>query len=165
MPWVSHAPGSDPLTYDRLVRCHFSAAERQRERREKGFSGTLEADLLRSEARLGELEKQRTASTNNQTGTTSQTLQAESNSETAETQRGREEDLAEWRDAMTRRFLRGEDGNFAYSQVDKNEDLDDLQTEQREAQDRWFDDEEPESATPGKGDQTAIGGDTGVQDF
>lgn len=162
---MSHAPGSDPLTFDRLVRRHFSAVERRNERREKGFSGSLEADMLRSEARLEELAKQPTAPTNNRIGMTSQTLQAESNVKTAETRGDREEDLAEWHDVMTRRFLRGEDRDFDYSQTDKNEDLDDLQTEQREAQDQWFDDEEPECAIPDKADRTVAGGDTGLQDF
>ena len=42
---------ADPLLYDRLVRRFQSPVEREAEGRSKGYSGILEADLLRSERR------------------------------------------------------------------------------------------------------------------
>ncbi|KAI4155645.1 MAG: hypothetical protein LQ340_000864 [Diploschistes diacapsis] len=42
---------SEPLAYDRWVRRHLNASEREAEGKKRGFAGTLEAGLLRGEAR------------------------------------------------------------------------------------------------------------------
>ncbi|XP_065715532.2 coiled-coil domain-containing protein 97 isoform X6 [Patagioenas fasciata] len=49
---------------------------------------------------------------------------------------------------MYQRFLDGEDPDFDYSQVDENPDMDDLEAEAREAEERYFDTEEPGAAPP-----------------
>src|SRR6201994_2017952 len=48
---------ADPLLYDRLVRRFQTPAEREAEGRKKGYSGVLEADLYRSEAKVAALAR------------------------------------------------------------------------------------------------------------
>uniref|UniRef100_A0A669QLA9 CCD97-like C-terminal domain-containing protein n=1 Tax=Phasianus colchicus TaxID=9054 RepID=A0A669QLA9_PHACC len=45
----------------------------------------------------------------------------------------------EFRSRMYQRFLDGEDGDFDYSQVDENPDMDNLDIESRDAEERYFD--------------------------
>ncbi|NXV98666.1 CCD97 protein, partial [Calonectris borealis] len=47
---------------------------------------------------------------------------------------------------MYQRFLDGEDGDFDYSQVDENPDLDNLDIVSQDAEERYFDEEEPSDA-------------------
>lgn len=47
---------SDPLAYDDLIRQHQTIAEREAEGRKRGWAGTLEASLLRSEARMAKAD-------------------------------------------------------------------------------------------------------------
>lgn len=65
-------------------------------------------------------------------------------------------------------FLCGDDADFNYSEVDGNEEYDDRSVEEREAEDRWFAEEEPEWAIDDgvsfASDQKPQG-QTGVQDF
>lgn len=49
---------------------------------------------------------------------------------------GKEEGLRRWRDVMGRRFMRGEDGEFEYELVDEGEEWDDLEEEERGAQEK-----------------------------
>src|ERR1700760_5016842 len=46
---------ADPLLYDRLIRRFQTPAEREVEGRAKGFSGVLQEDLYRSEAKIAAL--------------------------------------------------------------------------------------------------------------
>lgn len=69
-----------------------------------------------------------------------------------------------WRWEMTLRFVRGEDHDFDYKVVDENDVFDDWS----EAQQQYFDDEEPEwmvEGTNGGNIQSLLQGETGVQDF
>lgn len=75
-----------------------------------------------------------------------------------------------WRDAMEQRFVRGEDTDFQYTTVDDSETYDDRGTEEREEEERYFAEEEPEWVVngpgPGQGEETTLReGETGVQDF
>ncbi|XP_065511308.1 coiled-coil domain-containing protein 97 [Caloenas nicobarica] len=47
---------------------------------------------------------------------------------------------------MYQRFLDGEDSDFDYSQVDENPDMDNLDIVSRDAEERYFDEEEPSAA-------------------
>lgn len=81
----------------------------------------------------------------------------------------KEEGLARWRWEMEARFLRGGDDDFDYESVDKNPEYDDRAIEEREAEDRYFDQEEPEfvegeEAVP-RSENRALEGETGIQDF
>lgn len=124
--------------------------EREAEGRAKGYSGVLEADLYRSEAKLGALK-----SRNYQSGPDGQLLPEDLDEIPAD----KEEGLSRWRHQMTLRFLNGEDNEFPYGEVDENEEWDVI--ENKEAEDRWFEDEEPQWVGKGDGPQ----GETGIQDF
>jgi Coiled-coil domain containing protein (DUF2052) len=132
------------------VRRFQSAAERETEGRAKGYSGVLEADLYRSEAKLEALHSQ-----NYKSGPDGQILPEDPDEIPAD----KEEGLSRWKYQMTMRFLSGEDNDFPYSEVDENEEWDVI--ENREAEDRWFEDEEPQWVGKGDGPQ----GETGIQDF
>jgi Coiled-coil domain containing protein (DUF2052) len=155
---------ADPLLYDRCVRRFQSAAEREAEGRSKGYSGVLEADLYRSEAKLVALQ--------NYSNPSNQLMNSSSNhisyirgpdgqilpEDPDELPADKEEGMKRWKYEMTMRFLNGEDTDFLYPEVDKSDDWDVI--ESREAEDRWFDDEEPQWTGNGQGY-----GDTGIQDF
>ena len=64
---------------------------------------------------------------------------------------------------MELRFLRGEDREFAYEEVDHNNAFDDMTMLEREKQEEWFDDEEPSLVE--EGECKPIAGETGIQDF
>ena len=53
---VGSVTTSDPLAYDDLIRQHQTTAEREAEGKQRGWAGTLEASLLRSEARLAKTD-------------------------------------------------------------------------------------------------------------
>lgn len=69
---------------------------------------------------------------------------------------------------MRRRFVEGRDGDFEYASVDGGEEFDDREEEERQALDRYLEDEEPEfvdeeGRRKSGGDE--LEGETGVQDF
>lgn len=142
-----------------------STAEREAQGRERGYSGVLEADLYRSEAKLEALH-----SYNNQSspmtsspvhhvtymrGPDGEVLPEDPD----EIPKDKEEGLSRWKYQMTMRFLNGEDNDFPYQDIDENDEWDII--ENREAEDRWFEDEEPQWV--GKDDRRE--GETGIQDF
>lgn len=153
---------ADPLLYDRLVRRFQTPAEREAEGRAKGYSGVLEADLLRSEAKLQALHSPESSSIAVRRGPNGEILAVDEDSD--DEVKTKEEGLARWRDDMGQRFLRGEDRDFRYEEVDESEEWDDVQEEEREAQDKYFDDEDPSWIHSGQG-TPKITGETGVQDF
>lgn len=83
--------------------------------------------------------------------------------------------VGQWRAYLRARFVRGGDTDFDYEAVDENDEYDALA--RRDAEEAWFEDEEPEWATAGELEeagqdterQTGAGlelhGETGVQDF
>lgn len=153
--------------YDRLVRRFQTPAEREAEGRQKGFSGILEADIYRSEAKLDALR--------NPDPNSMFTYQRGPNGEIFAEDRdevpaNKEEGLTRWRWEMETRFLRGGDDDFDYETVDKNPEYDDRTIEEQDAADRYFEAEEPEfvedqeGATKKKSTE-ALQGETGVQDF
>jgi hypothetical protein len=79
----------------------------------------------------------------------------------------KEEGLERWKRDMSLRFLRGEDDDFDYNTVDDNEEWDDKTTEEREVQERYFEDEEPSWVLEpnDNAENVAVRGETGVQDF
>ncbi|KAL4877467.1 coiled-coil domain-containing protein-domain-containing protein [Aspergillus karnatakaensis] len=152
---------ADPLLYDRLIRRFQTPAEREAEGRAKGFSGVLQADLLRSEAKMDALNHPDPHAMFSYARGPNGEILAEDRDEIP---RSKEDGEKAWRWEMTIRFLRGEDDDFDYSGVDDNEEYDDLSEEQ----DRYFDAEEPEWLIEGDegADVTSrLQGETGVQDF
>ncbi|KAL2868546.1 uncharacterized protein BJX67DRAFT_379925 [Aspergillus lucknowensis] len=155
---------ADPLLYDRLIRRFQTPAEREAEGRAKGFSGVLQADLLRSEAKIDALSHPDPHAMFSYARGPNGEILAEDRDEIPGS---KEEGETAWRWEMTMRFLRGEDEDFDYAAVDGNEEYDDLS----EVQEQYFDDEEPEWLVEGAeggegGDVRArLQGETGIQDF
>jgi hypothetical protein len=76
----------------------------------------------------------------------------------------KEEGEKRWRWEMEMRFLRGGDDDFEYKDVDESEEYDDRGEEEREAEEKYFAEEEPEWVVENdKGVQ--LQGETGIQDF
>ncbi|KAL2849240.1 coiled-coil domain-containing protein-domain-containing protein [Aspergillus pseudoustus] len=150
---------ADPLLYDRLIRRFQTPAEREAEGRAKGFSGILQADLVRSEAKMDALNHPDPHAMFSYARGPNGEILAEDRDEIPGS---KEEGEETWKWEMTMRFLRGEDEEFDYNAVDGNEEYDDLSEEQ----DKYFDDEEPEWLVDGDGDlRVRLQGETGIQDF
>ena len=151
--------------YERLVKRFQTPAEREAERKTKGYGRTLEADLLRGESKLSNL-----ARSNGNGASTNGVDQADTvlELEWDRSASSKEEGLQFWKAYLEDRFVKGDDEDFDYESVDMNEDLDTLV--RKDAEDAWFDDEEPswiaEDEAAGEEDsQARIQGETGVQDF
>lgn len=149
---------TDPVLYERLIKRHQSATEREAEGRKKGYGRTLEADLVRGETKISDLRAsssipgdalQKPASTGVD----------ESWDQPAES---KQQGLELWREFLTDRFVKGRDEEFDYRAVDASDEFDDLA--RREAEDVWFEEEEPTRAGE-EGDGGELQGETGVQDF
>ncbi|KAF2424480.1 hypothetical protein EJ08DRAFT_594997 [Tothia fuscella] len=150
---------ADPLMYDRLIRRFQTAAEREAEGRSKGYSGVLEADLLRSEAKLEALAHPDPNSTFQYKRGPGGEIMAE---EKDDVPLNKDEGMRRWRWEMEMRFLRGDDTDFDYDSVDKSEVYDDLTEEERERQDEYFKEEQPTFLLE---DGKRPEGETGIQDF
>ncbi|KAI9672628.1 MAG: hypothetical protein M1831_000063 [Alyxoria varia] len=162
----------NPLLYDRLVRQFQSAGEREAEGRRKGFSGKLEADLVRSEAKIEELSQQGPDDGYVRGGDgearpvrfeieSADVLEDGMGDEETAPITNKEDGLEVWREAMRKRFMQGRDGQFDYRIVDENDEWDDWEAKTREKQDEYFDGEEPEWAD----EEKQVTGQTGIQDF
>ncbi|OJJ82993.1 uncharacterized protein ASPGLDRAFT_128798 [Aspergillus glaucus CBS 516.65] len=152
---------ADPLLYDRLIRRFQSTAEREAEGRTKGFSGILQADLLRSEAKMDALAHPDPHAMFSYKRGPSGEILAEDRDEIPSS---KEEGEKQWCWEMTMRFLKGENRDFDYATVDENDEYDDW----NEAQEQYFDNEEPEWAIEDEngGDiDSRLQGETGIQDF
>ena len=168
--------------YDRCIRRFQSAKEREEDGKKKGYSGVMEADLWRSEARLAALAGKELGRNFNEDDETSAERQAEGRQERQdygmnyvgdkdgnvlpqdedEVPKTKEEGEERWREAMTCRFVQGKDGDFDYGPADQDDNLD--VEERREAEEKWFEEEEPEWANGAK-KRGRSEMETGVQDF
>ena len=150
-------PSLDPLSYDRLVRIFQTTEEREKEGAQRGYTGVLERDLVRSEAKLVALEKadphSPVAYRRNEDGSITG---VEVEDEGLDRVRG----WQIWTDLMGQRFMRGDDDDFDYNFVDNNEDLDDREEMDREHLDIYLKGEDEKFL----GDGTPSG-ETGIQDF
>ncbi|KAL8938638.1 MAG: hypothetical protein Q9216_003785 [Gyalolechia sp. 2 TL-2023] len=159
IPLINHK--KDPLSYDRLIRRFQTAAEREAEGKKKGYSGVLEADLWRSEAKIDALSedgKNGHAMRYRRDGNGE--IVAE---EKDEVPGSKEEGMERWRKQMELRFLGGEDGDFDYEGVDQGDEFDGVE-EERDREEQWFEEEEEESVgIDGKCEE--LQGETGLQDF
>ncbi|KAJ5759932.1 hypothetical protein N7520_007088 [Penicillium odoratum] len=152
---------ADPLLYDRLIRRFQTPQEREAQGREKGFSGVLQADLLRSEAKMDALAHPHPNAMLSYTRGPHGEILAEDRDDIPAS---KEEGEKQWQWEMGLRFLRGDDEDFDYTTVDYNDEFDDLS----ELQDEYFEDEEPEWVVDdhqGENPQTQLQGETGIQDF
>ncbi|KAL9027827.1 MAG: hypothetical protein Q9196_003709 [Gyalolechia fulgens] len=164
-PHLHHNPPTDqrpkdPLSYDRLIRRFQTATEREADGKQKGYSGVLEADLWRSEAKIDALsEDGKHGHEMRYRRDTNGEIVAEDRDEVPGS---KEEGQERWREQMEMRFLRGEDGDFDYGVVDQGDEFDGVE-EGTERQEEWFEGEEESVGADGKGGN--LEGETGVQDF
>ncbi|KAF7921847.1 hypothetical protein EAE99_007610 [Botrytis elliptica] len=172
---------ADPLLYDRCIRRFQTAAEREADGRAKGYSvslpGVLEADLYRSEAKLAALKGSSDSRPKDEDesvgriqedhgvpylsyarGQSGEVLPEDPD----EVPMSKEDGFERWKFEMTLKFLRGEDGDFDYQDVDAGGEWDEI--ENRDVEERWFEDEEPEWLGEEETGET-VGGETGIQDF
>ncbi|KAK3114657.1 hypothetical protein LTR53_006828 [Teratosphaeriaceae sp. CCFEE 6253] len=150
---------ADPLLYDRLIRRFQTADEREREGRERGYTGNLEADLVRAEAKLEALQH---PDPNNpvayRRAADGSIVGVEGGGEGVV--QSRAEGRARWEDSMRLRFLRGDDEDFEYATVDENDEYDDRGEEDRVQLDEYLAKENQEFVGEG-----LPRGETGEQDF
>ena len=153
---------TDPLLYDRLIRRFQTPAEREAEGRAKGYSGILEADLMRSEAKMEALARpDPNATFSYRRGPNGEVL-AEEKDEIPGT---KEDGAKRWQWEMEMRFLRGADDDFEYKDVDESEEYDDRGEEEREAEEKYFAEEEPAWVDVDDQKERGLEGETGVQDY
>ncbi|KAA8567721.1 hypothetical protein EYC84_008192 [Monilinia fructicola] len=168
---------ADPLLYDRCIRRFQSAAEREADGKAKGYSGVLEADLYRSEAKLAALKGNPASSSQDEDKSAGRIEQNHGvpylsyargqNGEVLpedpdEVPQSKEEGFERWKFEMTLKFLKGEDLDFDYEHIDAGGEWDEI--ENRDVEERWFEDEEPEWVGEEDTEET-VGGETGIQDF
>ena len=80
----------------------------------------------------------------------------------------KEEGLKRWRKEMELMYLKGADPEFDYKQVDGSEEYDDRTVQEREEEEKWFEQEEPswfQESGERAGRIGCLTGQTGVQDF
>ena len=124
----------------------------------------LEADLWRSEAKVEALANpSNTSSMTYKRGEDGEIIAEEKE----EVPKDKAEGLNRWRKQMELMFLRGDDQDFDYSAVDQSEEYDDRGLEERELEEDWFEEQEPEWIRDGDGPHQTVTpiGQTGVQDF
>ncbi|KAF5657532.1 hypothetical protein FHETE_10392 [Fusarium heterosporum] len=145
---------ADPVLYERLVKRFQTPSEREAEGKAKGYGRTLEADLQRGELKLSQLKEG--DSTTNSNGD----LEHPWEKPAADKVHG----SILWHAFLEERFVHGLDEDFDYKPIDTDEDLDTML--RRDAQDAWFDDEEPCWIDEEPSARLATRqGETGVQDF
>ncbi|KAM0307298.1 hypothetical protein ACHAPM_000010 [Fusarium culmorum] len=146
---------ADPVLYERLVKRLQTPSEREAEGKAKGYGRTLEADLQRGESKLSQLKESDGA------GNSIGDLEHPWEKPAADKAHG----ILLWHAFLEERFVHGLDEDFDYRPVDANEDLDTML--RRDAQDAWFDDEEPSWIDEDEPSVQAARrqGETGVQDF
>ena len=153
----------DPILYERLVKRFQTVTERAAEGKAKGYGRTLEADLLRGEAKLDDLAREN-GDKQSARGSSKIDIGLE---EWEHQATDKEQGLQLWHAFLEDRFVTGQDEDFDYAPVDQNEDFDSLIRD--EAEEAWFEDEEP-SWIPDEETEVAEKeprrqGETGVQDF
>jgi Coiled-coil domain containing protein (DUF2052) len=154
------------LLYDRLIRRFQTAAEREAEGRRKGYSGTLEADLLRLEAKLDALaHPDPNQMFSYKRGANGEILAEERDEVPADMEEG----IRRWRWEMEMRFVRGGDAEFECEKVDESEEFDDRGVEERDEEEKWFDEEESKFVDKNgdvrRSTSRELEGETGIQDF
>ncbi|KAM0415909.1 hypothetical protein ACHAPT_013120 [Fusarium lateritium] len=153
---------ADPVLYERLVKRFQTASEREAEGKAKGYGRTLEADLQRGEAKLSRLkESDGPGRAPNGIEHSAGDLEHPWEKPAKDKAHG----LQLWHAFLEERFVHGLDEDVDYLPIDGDEDLDTMI--RQDAQDAWFDDEEPswvDDDVSGTALQSRRG-ETGIQDF
>lgn len=157
---------TDPLLYDRLIRRFQTTAERESEGRKKGYSGVLEADIYRGEAKLQALRDPNRGSEESgvavvyRRGPNGEILEEEKD----DVPKTKEEGEMRWKEEIGRRFVEGLDEGFDYKTVDGDTGLDDHKEEERSVEEKYFEEQSPEWVDASE-EERELKGETGVQDF
>lgn len=139
-----------------------TASEREAEGKVKGYGRTLEADLQRGESKLSKLkESDGSGRTPNGIENSEGDLEHPWEKQATDKAHG----LRLWQAFLEERFVHGLDEDIDYRPIDGDEDLDTMI--RQDAQDAWFDDEEPSwvDDEASGADQQPRRGETGIQDF
>ncbi|CAI6086775.1 unnamed protein product [Clonostachys chloroleuca] len=168
---------ADPVIYERLVKRFQSAEERSKDVKAKGYGRTLEASLVRGETTLANLRAEEQG--NSASASDSAQGRTVNNGPASmpsgldawdDDARDKQEGLELWRAFLEDRFVHGRDDEFDYTLVDSDEGYDAMEI--RDAEDRWFDKEEPSWVGDDDDvDETkashngASARETGIQDF
>lgn len=123
------------------MRSWYSPSELNHERSAKGFSGSLSADLARSEARL---DSHRDSDGSPLPSTVDDAESLTDDTIDQSQARTRLSDLDKWKSIMQRNFIAGRDKDFDYTLVDSNDLYDDSAEAEMDHQDCYFDQEEAE---------------------
>lgn len=143
-----------------MIRRFQTTAEREAAGKKAGWSGVMEADLMRSEAKMAALEHPDPNSPLVYRRDASGAITAVEQDE-EDRPKNKQEGIDKWKYVMEQRFLRGEVGDFEYELVDGNDMYDDWDEETRRVQDEYFDKEAEQFV----GDSEHRVGETGVQDY
>lgn len=145
------------------MRRWFTVAEVEQERQDRGFSGMLEADLQRSEARVqaGRRSDLKLAG-EDQLGRPRFIVDEDNADDPDRAELSREASWKLWVSEMTARFIAGLDEQADYNAIDRNEDYDDIEQSGRDLEERYFDQEPVCFDTA---NSARLTGETGVQDF
>ena len=125
----------------------------------------LEAELWRSEAMMDAFANPERAATSKRYNRDAPGGIVEEKDEVLE---NRDDGLQRWRKEIELMFLKGADPDFDYKEVDGSEEYDDRVVQEREAEERWFEKEEPswvEESDQDAGRAEGLTGQTGVQDY
>ena len=141
----------------------------------KGYAGVLEADLWRQEAKSAADSTDVDNDDVGEVGTEMERAQVEDEAQEEEHPENKEAGITRWRSKVEQRFLEGRDADFDYESVDDKDEFDDRALEDREEEERWFDEEEAAWADDEQEDDVGVkrdvlekehmSGQTGVQDF
>lgn len=122
------------MNYDRLIRRFQTSSEREAEGRKKGYSGVLEADLWRSEAKIDALASPNHAASMRYSRDASGDIVAE---EKDEVPASKEEGMQRWHQEMEMMFLRGDDPDFDYAAIDESEEYDDRDAQEKDEEEKY----------------------------
>lgn len=114
----------------------------------------MHADLERAEEKMRSVKRERSSSLNSNSGRGEGEVMWGLNE--GEEIESKEEGWEVWVEVMTRRFMEGRDPEADYHGIDGSEEWDDVKEGEREAEERYFGEEEPEEGQ---------GTDTGVLDY
>lgn len=176
---------ADPVLYDKLVRQFQTPAEKDADDTAKGYGHVVEAALRRGEATTGLAAQAVARSTGGSQHGDGMSLPGEGRGQVPRLEAewadlstppsNRAEAADQWREYLRARFVRGGDTDFDYATVDEDEDYDTLA--RRDAEDAWFEDEDPEWVSTEAFEEARqdterqsqsrpqLQGETGVQDF
>ncbi|KAL6856600.1 coiled-coil domain protein domain-containing protein-containing protein [Trichoderma novae-zelandiae] len=158
---------ADPVLYERLVKRFQNTAEREADSKAKGYGRILEADLVRGETKLSSVHQaseQHGSRSSSPAPVNSEMLGdggAGTNAWDAEAE-NKEHGMQLWHAYLEARFVEGMDEEFDYRLVDDDYQYDTMAIQ--DAEDAWFDNEEPSWAECAS-QSPAARGETGIQDF